>query len=242
MARPGIGHSVEGVHAVAAALAAGRVEALTVERGRAASLASLLATAERAGIPIAEVGDVRSVAVTDAPQGIVARCTPIRPASLDQAAAAVTPTALLVLDHLEDPRNIGAIARSALAAGIGGMVVPEHRSAPLEATAFKSAAGALEHLVVTPVSSVANAVVTLKKMGVWTVGLDAEGDRSLFGLDLLLEPVAVVVGAEGDGLSRLVRERCDVIAGIPLDRRVESLNASVAAALAVFEVARMRAG
>lgn len=241
MARPGIGHNVEGIHAVTAALAAGRVEALTIERGRRESLASLLATAGRQGIAITEVADVRSVATTDAPQGVVARCTPIPPASLDDAVAAVSPAAVLVLDHLEDPRNIGALARSALAAGIGALVVPEHRAAPLEATAFKAAAGALEHLVVAPVSSIANAVVAMKKQGVWAVGLDADGDRPLFGLDLLAEPTAIVVGAEGEGLSRLVRERCDLVAGIPIDRRVESLNASVAASLAVFEVARVRA-
>lgn len=242
MAPPGIGHSVEGIHAVTAALAAGRVEALTVERGRTESLASLLATASRQGIPITEVSDVRAISTTDAPQGVVARCTPIRAATLDDAVAAVTPAALLVLDHLEDPRNIGAVARSALAAGMGALVVPEHRAAPLEATAFKAAAGAFEHLVVAPVSSVANAIGTLKKSGVWTVGLDADGDRPLFGLDLLTEPVAIVVGAEGEGLSRLARERCDLIASIPIDSRVESLNASVAAALAVFEVARVRTG
>lgn len=242
MARPGIGNSVEGIHAVTAALAAGRVEHLTVERGRLDSLAGLVAEARRRGIAIETVADVRAAAATEAPQGVVARCRPIAPASLEAAVAATTPAALLVLDHLEDPRNVGAVARSAVAAGIGALVIPEHRAAPLEATAFKAAAGALEHLPVVIASSIANVVDALKRLEVWTVGLDAGGSRSLFGLDLLAEPVAVVLGAEGAGLSRLVGERVDLVASIPIHGPVESLNASVAAALAVYEVARVRAG
>ena len=240
MARPGIGHSVEGVHAVTAALAAGRVERLTVEHTRADALQSLLATARTMGVPIELVADVRREAATDAPQGVVATCRPIALASLEAAVAATTPAAVLVLDHLEDPRNVGALARSAVAAGIRGLVIPEHRAAPLEATAFKAAAGAFEHLVVAVESSMANVVEALKRMQVWTVGLDADGTQSLFGLALLAEPVAIVVGAEGGGLSRLVRDRVDVVASIPILGPVESLNASVAAALAVYEVARVR--
>jgi 23S rRNA (guanosine2251-2'-O)-methyltransferase len=240
MARPGIGNSVEGVHAVTAALAAGRVERLTVERSRLESLEAMLAAARRLGVDTEIVADVRRDAATDAPQGVVARCRPIPFASLEAVVAATAPTAVLVLDHLEDPRNVGALARSAVAAGIGGLVIPEHRAAPLEATAFKAAAGAFEHLAVAEVSSIANAVDALKRLQVWTVGLDAGGRQSLFGLALLAEPVAIVVGAEGSGLSRLVRERVDVVASIPIRGPVESLNASVAAALAVFEVARVR--
>ncbi len=105
---------------------------------------------------------------------------------------------------------------------------------------MKAAAGALERLPVAAVSSIPDALQTLRKQGLWTVGLDAGGDRSLFGLDLLTEPVAVVVGAEGSGLSRLVRDRVDLVASIPM-QGTESLNASVAAALAMFEVNRARA-
>jgi 23S rRNA (guanosine2251-2'-O)-methyltransferase len=240
MARPGIGHSVEGVHAVTAALAAGRVERLTVERARVDSLQELLASARSLGVPVDLVADVRRDAATDAPQGVVATCRPIPFRSLEDAVAATAPAAILVLDHLEDPRNVGALARSAVAAGFGGLVIPEHRAAPLEATAFKAAAGAFEHLVVATESSMANVVEALKRLEVWTVGLDSGGRQSLFGLALLSEPVAIVVGAEGAGLSRLVRDRIDVVASIPILGPVESLNASVAAALAVYEVARVR--
>ena len=119
-------------------------------------------------------------------------------------------------------------------------MIPEHKAAPLEATAFKAAAGAFEHLAVAEVSSIANTVEALKKLNVWTVGLDADGKQSIFGLALLSEPVAIIVGAEGGGLSRLVHDRVDVVASIPIHGPVESLNASVAAALAVYEVARVR--
>ena len=240
MARPGIGTEVEGVHAVAAAVAAGRVERLVVERGRLTALDGLVAEARRSGAQVEDVDDLGPRAVTGAPQGIVARCRPIRPATLEEAAARSEPAAIVVLDRLEDPRNVGAVARSALAAGFGGMVVSTRRAAPLSAAAFKAAAGALEHLAIVPVSSVADAVEQARRIGLWSVGLDASGSESLFGLGVLTEPVAVVIGAEGEGLSRLVAERCDVLASVPIDARVESLNASVAAALAVFEVARAR--
>jgi 23S rRNA (guanosine2251-2'-O)-methyltransferase len=242
MARAGIGDNVEGIHAVAAALAAGRVTKLVVEHRRVDGLGDLLDAAEQASVRVETVDDVRPLASTTTPQGVVARCRPLDTVDLHDAVAATTPASLILLDHLEDPRNVGAIARSALAAGIGAMVISRHRSAPLSAAAFKAAAGALESLPVCEVSSIANAVDDLRRMDVWTVGLDADGDRPLFGLDLLAEPVGVVVGAEGAGLSRLVRERVDVVASIPLVPGVESLNASVAASLAVFEVLRSRFG
>ena len=241
MAQPGIGDSVEGVHAVAAALAAGRVERLVVERGRAEALAHLVDGARAAGARVELVDDVRPIAGTDAPQGVVARCRPIPIASIEDAVGARSPAAVVVLDHLEDPRNVGAIARTAVAAGVGGLIVARHRSAPIGATAFKAAAGALEHLVVAEVSSVASAVSDLKRLDVWTVGLDAGVDRSLLGLDLLSEPCALVLGAEGGGLGRLVRDRVDLVVSIPLHGPIESLNASVAASLAVYEIARVRA-
>ncbi len=123
---------------------------------------------------------------------------------------------------------------------MGGLVVAADRAAPLGATAFKAAAGALERLPVVVVTSVADAVRRLEDLGVWTVALDGHADRSLLGLDLLTEPVALVVGAEGAGLSRLVAERVSVLARLPLAGDVESLNASVAASLAMYELARVR--
>jgi len=241
MALPGIGRSVEGHHAVAAAVAAGRVIRMLVERRRAGSYTDLVADARAAGARVELVDDVRPMADTTTPQGLVARCRPIPFASLGAALESSQPPAVLVLDHIEDPRNVGAMARSALAAGVRAMVVSSHRSAPLEGTAFKTAAGALEHLAVVGVSSIPAVLDDLRSHGVWIVGLDGAGDRSIFGLELLKEPVALVLGAEGRGLSRLVAERCDVTVRIPIAGGVESLNAAVAASLAVFEVSRIRA-
>ncbi len=120
------------------------------------------------------------------------------------------------------------------------MVLSANRQAPLSAAAFKAAAGALERVPVTIVGSIPEALSRLKKAGVWIVGLHADADESLFGLDLLTEPVAMVIGAEGAGLSVLTAKRCDVLVGIPMTGATESLNASVSAALACFEVMRVR--
>ncbi len=184
------------------------------------------------------VDDVRLQAETDAPQGIVAECRPIQPVPLDALAA--EGAAIIVLDHVDDPHNLGAIARSATASGMTGLVVSARRAAPLSAVAFKAAAGALERLPVAVVGSIPEALSRLKAGGLWVVGLDTTGSERLFGLELLTESVAVVVGAEGEGLSRLTMDRCDVVASIPMADFSESLNASVSAALAGFEIMRVR--
>lgn len=236
MAPAGYGNSVEGIHAVAAALAAGRVETLYVERGRRNRLGELLTDVDASTVILVE--DVRQIAETDAPQGVVARCRPITPVTL--ASLAGDGAAVLVLDHVEDPHNVGAAARSASAAGIGGMVVSSRRAAPLSATAFKAAAGALERLPVAVVGSIPEALSRLKDQGVWVVGLDSGSDQPLFGLDLFSEPVAIVVGSEGSGLAELTRKRCDLMVSIPMAEGTDSLNASVSAALASFEIMRVR--
>jgi 23S rRNA (guanosine2251-2'-O)-methyltransferase len=242
MAPAGIGTEIEGVHAVEAALASGRVTSLTVERSRLKKpeIDRLVRSAEALSIQVEVVDDVRRLAVTAAPQGVVARARAIQAISIKSAVALSDNPALLVLDHVEDPRNIGAAARSAVAAGMTALVVSQRRSAPIGATAFKAAAGALETIPIVLVSSIADALKRLDQLHVWRVGLDGRGERSIFGLDLLERPVAVCVGAEGEGLSRLVAERCDVLVRIPMVGATESLNASVAAALASYEVARVR--
>ncbi len=242
MASAGIGDSLEGFHAVRAALDAGRVTSIRVENSRVRrnDYARLLADAATAGIPIKRVDDVRDAAVTGAPQGILARARAIRPVPLEKAVRASKPPAVLVADHLEDPRNVGAIARTMVAAGWKTLVLPERRAAPLGATAFKAAVGAFEHIVISEVKSTADALRRLRKMGVWLVGLDGDGERSLFRLDLLTEPVALVVGAEGKGITHLAKDLCDLTVHIPISPDVESLNASVAASLALYEVSRMR--
>jgi 23S rRNA (guanosine2251-2'-O)-methyltransferase len=241
MAPAGIGADLEGLHVVEAALQAGRLTELRVEAARVSNpeIAVLIEHARKAGVHIEVVDDVRPFAVTSVPQGLVGRARPLKTYSLD-ALVEPAPCVLVVLDHLEDPHNVGAIARSALAAGATGLVVPVRRAAPIGPTAFKAGAGAFEHLRVSIQSSTADVVQRLKQLGVWTIGLTAGNGERLFGMALLTEPVAVVVGGEGGGMGRLVEERVDVRAHIPMAAGSESLNASVAAALAIFEVARVR--
>ena len=244
MARAGIGARVEGVQAVRAALGARRVRVLYVERSRR-DAERWVEEARRAGATAKPVGSVADLSRTDSHQGVVARARPIPFASLESLLAGDSRApgpALLVLDHLSDPRNVGAIARSALAAGMTGMVVARRRAAPVSALAFKAAAGSLEHLPVASVSSVADAARRASTAGVWTVGLHPPARRPLFGLGVLAEPVATFVGAEGAGLSRLVTQRLDVLVSIPMARNTTSLNAAVAAALACFEIGRVRRG
>jgi len=242
MARAGIGTDLEGFHAISAAVAAGRVTVLYVEQGRLGrpEIAAVVDDARASGARIEVVDDVRDRAVTGAPQGLVAIARPLPTVSIKDLVAAVDVPALLVLDHVEDPRNIGAAARSALASGMSGLVVAHNRAAPLGATAFKAAVGALETLPIAVVSSIPDALKRLGQLGVWCVGLDGDAEQSLLGLDLLALPVGVCVGAEGRGLSQLAAQRCDVVARIPMVGETESLNASIASALACYEVARVR--
>lgn len=238
MAPAGYGNRVEGLHAVTAAAAAGRVRRLWVEKQRLDrfEIRSILDMVGEEQTSV--VADIRSKAETEAPQGVIAECAPILPTPIDDLAQ--PDAALVVLDHIEDPHNVGAVARSALAAGMTGLVVSSKRAAPLSASAFKAAAGALERIPVSVVGSIPEALNRLKSGGVWIVGLDTASESGLFGLEILTEPVAIVVGAEGSGLSVLAAKRCDVLASIPMAEGSESLNASVSSALACFEVMRVR--
>jgi 23S rRNA (guanosine2251-2'-O)-methyltransferase len=242
MARAGIGDRVEGFHAVAAAVKAGRARFVRIEQRRlkGGAYTGLADAARSSGAEVEYVNDVRDHALTSAPQGVVAVCEPMQTVSIEDAVAVTQPAALLVFDHLDDQRNLGAAIRSAVAAGLRSIVVPKRRAAPIGAAAFKAAAGTLEVVSLVEVSSIPESLRRLEQLGVWRVGLDGLGERSLFGFELLAEPVAVVVGAEGAGLHRLTAERCDAIVRIPHAGPAESLNASVATALAVFEVSRAR--
>jgi 23S rRNA (guanosine2251-2'-O)-methyltransferase len=178
---------------------------------------------------------------TGAPQGVIAFAAPVREADLE--ALFGDPHAFLVaLDGVTDPQNLGAVMRTAETAGATGMVLATHRAVGLTPAVAKAAAGALEHLPVAFVSGIPGALDRATRAGVWCVGLDAGGDQSLFDLSVADAPLVLVLGAEGRGLSRLARARCDVIASIPMHGRIESLNVSAAAAVACTEVARRRAG
>lgn len=148
---------------------------------------------------------------------------------------------LLALDQIQDPHNLGALLRTADAAGVQGAVLPDRRSAPLSGTVAKASAGALSHLPVARVANLNQALRALSQAGLWVIGLDGSGERTIYEVDLRL-PLVLVVGSEGTGMRRLTRERCDVVARLPMHGRVESLNASVAGAIALYEVVRQRNG
>jgi 23S rRNA (guanosine2251-2'-O)-methyltransferase len=237
---------VPGRRAVRELLIAGRrpVKTVWIARGRDASpiLDEIAELAAAAGttVKIADEERVRAEAHTDSPQVVVAVAAPVEPANLDDLAGALG-TFLVVLDGVTDPRNLGAILRVAETAGATGAVLPRHRSALLTPSAVKAAAGAVEHLSIALVAGVPAALEQLSRAGVWSVGLDATGSESVYELSVADQKVALVLGAEGRGLSRLARERCDVLASIPMHGHVESLNVSAAAAVACFEVSRRRA-
>ncbi len=147
----------------------------------------------------------------------------------------------MVLDGVEDPRNLGAVIRAAAAAGADGLFLPSHGAAGLTAACAKASAGAVERLPIARVGNVVSFLKTLKERGIWVAGLDPQGGTPWTGFDLTL-PVALVVGGEGRGLRRLARETCDVLLSIPLRSEVESLNLAVAAGVALFEAVRQRSG
>lgn len=204
-----------------------------------------LATEARVRLRPVRPAALAAEARSEAPQGVLAHAEPLPEADFDALlSAGWGPWAapfLVFLDGITDPQNLGALLRSAEGAGVSGIVLPRHRAAHVTPTVAKAAAGAVEHLPMALVGGLPTALAQAREAGVWTVGLDSAGDSSLFDLALAVEPVALVLGAEGRGLSRLVRERCDVVASIPLRGALGSLNVAAAAALACFEVARRRA-
>jgi 23S rRNA (guanosine2251-2'-O)-methyltransferase len=160
-------------------------------------------------------------------------------ALLGRAAAGPEPGFLLVLDGLQDPQNLGAIVRSAEAAGVHGCIIPKDRAAGVSPAAVRASAGATEHMAIAQVTNVAAFLEMVKSKGFWVVGTDVSGGRDLFVSDLA-DPVALVVGGEERGLRPLTKGRCDLLVRIPSRGKVASLNASAAAAVCLFEVARQR--
>jgi len=176
---------------------------------------------------------------SEAPQGVIATVAPLQPVRLDALAEGDRPF-LLVLDGIHDPQNLGAILRTAEAAGVTGIVLPRHRSVRVTAAVTKTAAGAVEWLPFAVVPGIPTALAELKARNLWVVGLDQDADEQVWDLKVAAEPVALVLGSEGSGLARLTRERCDVVAALPLAGRLGSLNVSAAAAVACYEIARFR--
>ena len=244
------GTQVEGRQAVRELLLAGRRKVhevvLSADADRADILSDIADLAAELRVPVTEVGrgKLDSISRTDAPQGVVARAAELPETPLEDLCRAGDDGAapfLLAVDGVTDPGNLGALLRIAECAGVTGVVLPRHRAVHVTPTVTKAAAGAVEYLPMALVGGLPNAIGTMTAAGVWVVGLDAGGETSVHDLDLSGTGVCLVLGAEGRGLSRLVRERCDLLASIPLHGRLASLNVASAGAIACYEIARRRA-
>ena len=243
------GDQVEGRQAVRELLLAGhrrtREVVLAGDLDPAAILDDIIDLADEARVTIREVprGKFESMAKTEAPQGVLALAAPLQDYELEDLLIPGPKGELpflLMLDGVTDPGNLGAILRSAECAGVTGVILPKHRAARITATAAKSAAGSIEHLRLCTVSGLPKALRRLAEVGVWSVGLDAGGQAAIGEVRVEDGGVALVMGAEGTGLSRLVSERCDTLAYIPMQGVLASMNVSAAAAVALFDVAGRR--
>lgn len=238
---------LEGRNAVTEALSAGRtIDKLFVADGDTdRALGRICAMAKQAGAVVVPT-DRRKLdymSATGAHQGVIAMVAAHDYASIDdilkKAQDAGEPPLIVICDELSDPHNLGAIIRTAECAGAHGIIIPKRRSVGLTAVVGKASAGALEYMPVARVSNITAAIDTLKKAGVWVYGTAAEGDTTLYRADLK-SAAAIVIGNEGEGMSRLVSERCDFKVSIPMKGSISSLNASAAAAIMLYEAVRQR--
>ena len=192
-------------------------------------------------LPIREVHRAELEGINANSQGIILAIKPYQYSSFQEIAERANhPILIVALDGVTDPRNLGAIVRSAAAFGAAGVVMTERRAAAMTASAWKSSSGAAARLPVAQVTNMARTIEDAKKLGCFVIGLDGESDQTLSGMKVAKENVMVVVGSEGKGLSRLVREKCDLVVSIPMRATTESLNASVATSIALFWVDEQR--
>jgi 23S rRNA (guanosine2251-2'-O)-methyltransferase len=239
------GEQVEGRHAVLELLKARRraVHRIYVADAQDPSdvLDAIEREAQRQRVPVQIVSMARldREARTEGHQGVMAIASRLETVTLEDLLEHPNPF-LLVCDGVTDPRNLGAMLRSADGAGVTGVVVPRHRSARISPTVTKTAAGAVEYLTFCDVGGIPTAIDQLNKAGVLTVGLAGESTKSIYDLDLGSTPVALVVGSEEKGLAPLTRKRCEAVVSIPQLGKISSLNAGVAVSVAAFEVARQR--
>ncbi len=233
---------IYGIHAVAEALKARRVSRLVHVRGAGPRIDALIARAHELRIPVETVDRqaLERMARGGVHQGVAADLQALAAYTVEELVEqAEGPALLVVLDGIEDPHNVGAILRSVDGAGAHGLIRQARHAAPLDGATAKASAGAVHHVKIATVVNIARTVETLKELGVWTVGLDGEAGDAYDALDYTI-PTAFVVGAEDEGLRRLVRETCDRLVKIPMGGLVDSLNVSVATGVALFEAARQR--
>lgn len=237
---------VEGRNAVSELLKSGRAaDKLFVAEGAHGRMGDIIALAKAAGVPVIQCDrrKLDGMSPTGNHQGVIAQAAAHEYASLDDLFAAAQEKGeaplFVVCDGVEDPHNLGAILRSAEAAGAHGVIIPKRRAVGLTAAVARASAGAVEHIAVHKATNLAAALEELKARGVWVYGAEADGTVGLYSADFA-GATALVIGSEGSGMSRLVREKCDFIVSIPMRGRVNSLNASNAAAVLLYEAVRRR--
>jgi len=238
---------IEGRNAVTEALRAGtNIDKIYIMKGETdAALGHIASAARQAGIVVADADKRKldNMSRTHAHQGVIAVAAVREYVSVEDilrtAADKGEPPLVVVCDELSDPHNLGAVIRTAECAGAHGVIIPKRRSAGLTAVVAKTSAGAVSHVPVARVANLPSLLKDLKKQGLWIFGAAAEADTPLYDADLK-GPAAIVIGSEGDGMSRLVRETCDVLVSIPMRGKLNSLNASAAAAILLYEAVRQR--
>jgi 23S rRNA (guanosine2251-2'-O)-methyltransferase len=239
---------IAGKHSVIEALRSGRTinKIWLAENAQKHLTQPIIAEAKKAGV-IVQQADKRKLdqmVPGIQHQGVVAQTAPHAYAEVEDLLAAAAEKGqapfLILLDEIEDPHNLGSILRTADCTGAHGVIVPKRRSAAVTATVSKTSAGAVEYVPVARVSNLAQTIDRLKEEGIWVVGTDVNAAEPVFGNGVFTGPVAIVIGNENKGMGRLVREKCDVLVKLPMEGRINSLNASVAAGVVMYEVLRGR--
>ena len=238
-------NKIEGRNPVAEALRSGRtIDKIYIKKGNMqGSIIPIVAMAKEKGVPVISVDAQKLAAMseTGAHQGIIALCAAKEYSTLEDILQTARdrgePPFIVILDRINDPRNLGSIIRTANCAGVHGIIISKHDSVGLTGVCAKASAGAIEYTPVVRTANLAKTIDALKKEGIWVTGADASGERELFASDLK-GAVAIVIGSEGEGISRLVLEKCDFVVKIPMMGDVNSLNASVAASLFMYEAVR----
>ncbi len=241
------GEIIVGRNSVLEALKAGRsLNKILIAKGeRQGSVREIISQAREQGLIVQEVEiaklDQLSAGIRH--QGVLALAAPVAYVEIDDILAAAyaknESPFLVLLDELADPHNVGAILRTSDAAGVHGVLIPKRRSCPLTQTVAKTSAGAVEYVPVARIGNVSQTLKALKKQGLWVVGADMDGTKNYYEADLT-GPVVIVVGSEGEGMSRLTKEACDFVVKIPMRGQITSLNASVACSLLLYEVLKQR--
>lgn len=212
------------------------------------AIREIFSSARQRNVRIELIDKQRLAQMTDAKnsQGIVASISEYQYKNiadiLQIAGERKQPPLVALLDGIEDPHNLGAIIRSAECAGVHGVIIPKHRAVGLTETVAKTSAGALAHIAIARVTNLVPAIEELKQAGLWIAGTAGDAQQSLYQADYLAGPLAVVIGSEGKGIRRLIREKCDFLLHIPMNGKINSLNASVAAGVLLFEIVRQRLG